>query len=153
MKKKPVKLFEPSQQQLNDLLKYYQTKQYDKAEEIALSITEEFPKHPFSWKVLAAALKQNGKISESLVAGQKSVQLDPQDAEAYYNLGIVMQELGRFDEAEVIYKKVITLKPDHKTYNNLGIVTQELGRLDEAEAMHKKAIKLKPDFLKAIKNK
>ena len=42
----------------------------------------EFPKHRFSWKVLAAALKQNGKINESLVASQKSVQLDPQDAEA-----------------------------------------------------------------------
>ncbi len=112
MKKKPVKLFEPSQQQLNDLLKYYQTKQYDNAEKLAVSITEEFPKHPFSWKVLAAALKQNGKISESSVAGQKSVQLDPKDAEAYYNLGIVLQELGRLDEAEAIYKKAITLKPD-----------------------------------------
>ena len=49
MKKKPVKLLEPSQQQLNILLKYYQTKQYDNAEKIAVSITEEFPKHPFSW--------------------------------------------------------------------------------------------------------
>ena len=153
MKKKPVELLEPSQKQLNDLLKYYQTKQYDNAEKLAKSITEEFPKHPFSWKVLAAALKQNGKISESLVAGQKSVQLDPQDAEAYYNLGIVMQELGRLDEAEAIYKKAITLKPDHKTHNNLGIVMQELGRLDEAEATYKKAITLKPDFLQAIKNK
>ena len=88
MKKKSVTFLEPSQQQLNDLLKYYQTKQYDNAEKIAVSITEEFPKHQFSWKVLAATLKQNGKISESLVAGQKSVQLDPQDAEAYYNLGL-----------------------------------------------------------------
>ena len=139
--------------QLNDLLKYYQTKQYDNAEKLAVSITKEFPKHPFTWKVLAAALKQNGRIDESLVASQKSVQLDPQDAEAHYNLGIVMQELGRLDEAEAIYKKAITLKPDHKTYNNLGIVMQELGRLDEAEASYKKAITLKPDFIQAINNR
>ena len=128
MKKKSVTFLEPSKQQLNDLLKYYQTKQYDNAEKLAVSITKEFPKHPFSWKVLAAALKQNGRIDESLVASQKSVQFDPQDAEAHYNLGIVMQELGRLDEAEAIYKKAITLKPDHKAYNNLGIVMQELGR-------------------------
>ena len=153
MNKKPVKLFEPSQQQLNNLLKFYQTKQYDNAEKLAVSITAKFPKHSFSWKVLAAALKQNGKISESLVAGQKSVKLDPQDAEAYYNLGIVLQEMGRLDEAEAIYKKAITLKPDHKVHNNLGIVMQELGRLDEAEAIYKKAITLKPDFMQAIKNK
>ena len=153
MKKNPVNFLEPSQQQLNDLLKYYQTKQYDNAEKLAVSITKEFPKHPFSWKVLAAVLKQNGKTNESLVASQKSVQLDPQDAEAYYNLGIVMQDLGRLDEAEAIYKKAITLKPDHKAYNNLGIVMQELGRLDEAEASYKKAITLKPDFIQAIKNR
>ncbi len=153
MKKKSVTFLEPSQQQLNDLLKYYQTKQYDNAEKLAVSITKEFPKHPFSWKVLAAALKQNGKIDQSLVASQKSVQLDPKDAEAYYNLGIVMQELGRLDEAEAIYKKAITLKPDHKVYNNLGNVMQELGRLDEAEASYKKAITLKPDFIQAIKNR
>ena len=54
MKKKSVTFLEPSKQQLNDLLKYYQTKQYDNAEKIAVSITEEFPKHPFSWKVLAS---------------------------------------------------------------------------------------------------
>jgi len=153
MKKKSVTFLEPSKQQLNDLLKYYQTKQYDNAEKLAVSITKEFPKHPFSWKVLAAALKQNGRIDESLVASQKSVQFDPQDAEAHYNLGIVMQELGRLDEAEAIYKKAITLKPDHKAYNNLGIVMQELGRLDEAEASYKKAITLKPDFIQAIKNR
>ena len=153
MKKKSVSFLGPSQQQLNDLLKYYQTKQYDNAEKMAVSITKEFPKHPFSWKVLAAALKQNGRIDESLVASQKSVQFDPQDAEAHYNLGIVMQELGRLDEAEAIYKKAITLKPDHKAYNNLGIVMQELGRLDEAEASYKKAITLKPDFIQAIKNR
>ena len=153
MKKNPINFLEPSKQQLKDLLEYYQTKQYDNAEKLAASITEKFPKHSFSWKVLAAALKQNGRIDESLVASQKSVELDPQDAEAYYNLGIVMQELGRLDEAEAIYKKAITLKPDHKTHNNLGIVMQELGRLDEAEASYKKAIKLKPDFIQAIKNR
>ena len=153
MKKKSVTFLEPSNQQLNDLLKYYQTKQYENAEKLAVSITKEFPKHPFSWKVLAAALKQNGKINESLVASQKSVQLDPKDAEAYFNLGIVMQDLGRLDEAVAIYKKAITLKPDHKAYNNLGIVMQDLGRGDEAEVSYKIAITLKPDFIQAIKNR
>ena len=114
MKKNPANFLEPSQRQLNDLIKYYQTKQYDNAEKLAVSITKEFPKHPFTWKVLAAALKQNGRIDESLVASQKSVELNPQDAEAYYNLGIVMQDLGKLDEAEANYKKAIALKPDHK---------------------------------------
>ena len=108
MKKKTVTFQEPSQQQLNDLLKYYQTKQYDNAEKLAVSITKEFPKNQFSWKVLAAVLKQNGKINESLTVSQKSVKLDPNDAEAHKNLGILLQEQNRLKEAETSFKKAIT---------------------------------------------
>ena len=67
----------PTEQQINNLLKYYQTKKYDEAEKLAVSITQEFPKHQFAWKVLAVVLKLTGRISESLVASQKSVQLQP----------------------------------------------------------------------------
>jgi len=153
MKKIDVNFLEPSKQQLNDLLELYQAGRYEDAEKLSLSITQEFPKHQFAWKVLGAALKQIGKINESLVATQKSVQLNPQDAEVYYNLGNTLKELGRLEEAEVSYRQVITLKPDYaKAHNNLGVMLQELGRLDEAEISYKKAITLKPDFAEAHGN-
>ena len=110
MKKPIVNSLEPSQQQLDSLLKYYQTKKYDEAEKLAVSITQKFPEHPFAWKVLAAVLKQMGKINESLVAGQKSVQLNPQDAEAHNVLGNTLKEQDRLDEAEARYRQAITLK-------------------------------------------
>ena len=91
MKKISDNLLEPSQQQLSNLLEYYQTGRYDNAEKLSLSITQEFPKHIFAWKVLAAVLKQTGRINESLTVSQKSIQLDPQDARAHHNLGIIQQ--------------------------------------------------------------
>ena len=149
MKKIDANFLEPPQEQLDILLKYYQTGRYVDAEKLSLSITQEFPKHQFAWKVLGAALKQMGKINESLVATQKSVQLNPQDAGAHNNLGITLHELGRLDEAEVSYRQAITLKPDYaEAYYNLGSTLKELGRLDEAEASYKKAIVLKPDNTK-----
>jgi len=153
MKKIDVNFLEPSKQQLNDLLELYQAGRYEDAEKLSLSITQEFPKHQFAWKVLGAALKQIGKINESLVATQKSVQLNPQDAEVYYNLGNTLKELGRLEEAEVSYRQVITLKPDYaKAHNNLGVMLQELGRLDEAEISYRQAITLKPDYAEAWNN-
>ena len=80
MKKIDVNFLEPSQQQLNSLLECYQAGRLDDAEKLSLSITQEFPKHQFGWKVIGALLKQNGRINESLIDSQKSVQLDPQDA-------------------------------------------------------------------------
>ena len=100
---------EPSQQQLNSLLEIYQAGRYVDAEKLSLSITKEFPEHLFAWKVLAAALKQMGKINESLVASQKSVQLNPQDAEAHNNLGVTLKKIGRLEEAEASYRQAIKL--------------------------------------------
>ena len=153
MKKISDNLLEPSQQQLNDLLKYYKTGRYDDAEKLSLSITQEFPKHIFAWKVLAAVLKQTGRINESLIISQKTIQLDPQDAKAHNNLGIIMKELGRLEEAEASYKQAIKLKPDlAEAHSNLGFIMQELGRLEEACSAFTQAVNLKPDFTDAYAN-
>ena len=154
MKKFHANFLEPSQEQLNSLLELYQTGKYTDAEKLSVSITEEFPKHQFAWKVLAVVLKQMGKINESLVASQKSTQLNPQDAEAHNNLSVTLQELGRLDEAEKSLRQAITLKPDYaEAHYNLGITLKELGRLDEAIASYTQAIALKPDYAEALYNR
>ena len=150
MKKIDVNFKKPSQQQLNSLLELYQTGKYPDAEKLSVSITEEFPEHQFSWKVLGAILKQAGRISESLVVFQKSVQLDPQDAEAHNNLGVIMNELGRLEEAETSIRQAIALKPNYvEAYSNLGNIMNVQGRLEEAETSYRKAIALKPNYVKA----
>jgi tetratricopeptide (TPR) repeat protein/cephalosporin hydroxylase len=143
----------PSQQQLNNLIEYYRTGQYGDAESLALSITQEYPKHQFSWKVLGALYGQSGRNSEAVNANQEAVVLSPQDAEAHSNLGNTLKELGRLDEAEASYTKSIALKPDYAdAHYNLGITLQALGRLDEAEASYRQAIALKPDNALAHNN-
>ena len=150
MRKSNLNFLEPSQEQLNNLIKYYHTGQYVAVEKLSIAITQEFPEHPFAWKVLGAALKQMGKINESLIASQKSAQLKPQDAEAHNNLGVVLNELGRLDEAEISYKKAITLKPDYaEAHNNLGGLLVILNKLVEAKTCFKKAVEFKPDYAEA----
>ncbi len=150
---KTLEVNSPSQLEIKNLLHLYQNGQYYDAEKLALSITKQFPDHQFSWKVLGAALKQTGRIRESLIASQKSVELAPQDALAHSNLGVTLRELGRLNEAEASYAKAIELKPGYAdAHNNLGNTLQELGKLEEAEASYKKAIALKPDLAEAHSN-
>jgi Flp pilus assembly protein TadD len=140
----------PSQDQINRLVEHYEAGRSEETEALAKSLTQQFPKHPFGWKVLGAVFQQLGKLSESLAAKQKAAERSPKDAEAHSNLGNTLQELGRLDEAEASYKQAIALKPDYaEAHNNLGITLQGLGRLDEAEASLRQAIKLKPDYAEA----
>jgi tetratricopeptide (TPR) repeat protein len=148
--KMTVNTKEPTQEQLVSLLEHYQNARLGEAEKLAMSTTQEFPKHQFGWKVLGAVLKQTGRLGESLVASENSLKLAPHDAEAYNNLGNTLKELGRSEEAEASYTQAIALKPDYALARfNLGVVLQKLGRLDEAEASYTHAIAHKPDFTKA----
>ena len=143
----------PSQSSLDNLLEHYQNGRYDEAEKLAVSITEQFPKHQYGWKVLGAIFKNTDRISEALDANQKSVTLSPQDPEAYSNLGATLRGLGRLDEAVASYRHAIMLKPNlAEAHHNLGNALKELGRLDAAEASYRCAIVLKPNYAEAQYN-
>ena len=71
----------PPQESLNSLIRHYQSGGFLEAEKLAVSITQEFPKHPFAWKVLGAVLGATGRKPEAVNANQTAVSLSPQDAE------------------------------------------------------------------------
>lgn len=143
----------PTKNQLDTLLKYYESGDYNKTKQFALSLTESFPKHNFAWKILFIALKKTGKISESLTSCKKIVEITPQDAIAHYNLGNTYRELAKFSKAEESYKKAISLKKNFsEAYYNLGIVLKNNSKLEDAEKCYKQAIHLKPDFAEAYNN-
>ena len=142
-----------SKLELSTLVKYYQNGRYEEAEKLALSITQQFPSNQFSWKVLAAILLQTGRLSDALIANQKSVLLAPKDAEAYYNLGVNFQGLGKLEDAESSYRKAIEINFSYaEAYYNLGVTLQGLRKLKEAESSYKQAIIIKPNYAEAYYN-
>ena len=148
-----LKVSNPSQQQISNLLHDYQTGRFSDAEKLAVHITQKFPKHQFAWKVLGVLLRASGRQFEALDVNQTAVALSPQDADAHSNLGNTLKALGRLEEAELSHTQAIALKPDFAlAHNNLGVTLQELGRLNEAETSYKQAIALKPDLAEAHYN-
>jgi tetratricopeptide (TPR) repeat protein len=143
----------PPQEKLNDLLEHYKNGRFHETEKLALSITQEFPKHQFSWKVMGALFGQSGRTYEALDANNIAVELSPKDAEAHSNLGNTLIELDRLDEAETSYRQAIALKPDYvEAYCNLGNTLKKLWKLDESEALYRQAIELKPEYNRAHYN-
>jgi predicted Zn-dependent protease len=101
----------PSQAEMQKLINHYQNGQYGDAEKLAMSMTEQFPGHQFGWKVMGALLEKTGRKSEALNANQKAVQLEPQDAEAHYNLGNTLMGLGRLEEVSALSFVCSLLQP------------------------------------------
>jgi len=140
----------PSQEELGSLLEHYQNARYEDAEKLALSITQEFPDHPYSWTILGVLLEETGRASEALNANQRAVQLEPQAADGHYNLANTFRTLGRLEEAEASYLQALALAPeDAGIYYNLGVTLQGLERLEESRINYKQATTLKSDYAEA----
>ena len=144
---------EEYQKKADNLLKYYQSGEYNKTEILGVSITQEYPKYSFGWKLLGVMFQSTNRINESVNSFKKYLEIEPLDTQIHNNLGVLLTDCNRLDEAEKSFKKAITLKSDYaNAYNNLGITLKKLGRLEDSKNHLKKAIELKPDFAEAFCN-
>jgi tetratricopeptide (TPR) repeat protein len=72
---------------------------------------------------------------------------------AHYNLGILLKNQGRIEEAMEQYHKTIQINPNHyEALNNLGNVLAAKGRLDEAIENYRQAIQINPNYREALNN-
>ena len=100
---------------------------------------------------LSAQTKQFSKTVELLT---KAVEVNPNAANVYSNLGVAFKELQRFDEALTCFDSAIRLKPNFaEIHTNRGNVLKELHRFNEALASYDKAISLQPSFAQAYSNR
>jgi tetratricopeptide (TPR) repeat protein len=143
----------PPQAEIDSMLANYHGGQYDRALDLAILLTQQFPEHTISWQVLGVLFEQAGQMEKALIAHQQAVQLDTKNAVSHNNLGNIMRGLGRFPEAELSCRQAIKLQPDFaEAHNNLGNAQQALGRLEQAEVSYRKAMTLKPDYAGAFSN-
>lgn len=88
------------------------------------------------------------KHDEAEEAYRKALTIDPRDANAWNQLGELLEEkLNRYDEAETAYRTAIQLAPEAVwPKNNLGaLLHYRLDRHAEAEAVYREALKLEPN--------
>jgi Flp pilus assembly protein TadD len=64
------------------------------------------------------ALLQKGNVDEAIAHFQKVLQIKPDHAAAYYNLGNALLQKGKVDEAITHYQKALQIKPGYPEAQN-----------------------------------
>ena len=76
--------------------------------------------------------KNNDKLNEAIEAFNKALAIKPDYAEAYSNMGNVLQEQGKLEEAIEAFNKALAIKPDYaEGHKNLSFALLNNGRLSE----------------------
>lgn len=88
---------------------------------------------------------------KALDAYEKALKLDPSNPRGWNRLGHILYRLGRLDEAQEAYEKVLGLAGADKSwegiaYGNLGNIYQSRGELDRACDYRRKSLKLFTDI-------
>ena len=95
-------------------------------------------------------LNEIGKHKESELKLKKAISLNPEYANAYYNLAVLFIGQGNLEKAELELKKAIKLKSDFAiAHYNLGFILKDQGRLKEAESYTQKALEVDPQLTDA----
>jgi len=110
---------------------------------------------PKLYNAMGLAYMGKGLLNESEFYLKKALKLNPDYSEARNNLGVVLYQMGRYDEAIREFEKVLSdvlYKTPQQAYLNLGLVYFAKGDMRRAVFYFKKAISIDPGFALAHAN-
>ncbi len=120
-----------------------------------ITVNTNTPSNPSQEQIINQAIQFHlkGNISEAAKYYQYCIDQDFNDHQVFSNYGLILQGLGKLQEAEISLRKAIELKPDFaEAHYNLGNILKDLGKLQDAELSYRKAIGIKTDFTEAHLN-
>ncbi|MDJ1179827.1 tetratricopeptide repeat protein [Roseofilum sp. BLCC_M91] len=94
----------------------------------------------------AEEARRLGNYAQAETIWRRIIQLDPNNAPAYFGLGNRLRDQHRLDEAITAYRKAIQLDSQYDlAYVGLGNALREQGKFTDAVQAYKRAIELKPE--------
>jgi predicted O-linked N-acetylglucosamine transferase (SPINDLY family) len=108
------------------------------------------PRHFDSLHMLGVLAGQTNNPTQAVEWISKAIEVNPNIASAYSNLGNALNALKRHQAAIASYDKAIAIKPDYaNAYASRGKAWYELKQYQAAVASYDKAIAIKPDHADA----
>ena len=113
---------------------------------VASHLAAEVADTALSTKVAGNFLKFVGEPEAAIAMYRRSLEIEPAYLPALYNLGLVLHETDRFEEAEAYFRRVVAIEPsDADALFHLGALLQRRMQLEEAAETFRLALRHTPD--------
>jgi len=101
----------------------------------------------------AVQAEEAGEKQRAIALYEEILEIDPEYAAAYINLGTIQFHLRQFGRAEQLYRRATEADPTYVlAFFDLGNVLDELERPDESIAAYRQAVALAPHYADAHYN-
>ncbi|MBS1839841.1 MAG: VCBS repeat-containing protein [Acidobacteria bacterium] len=109
-----------------------------------------FQRNAFTYGV---ALFQHGYLDQAAASFKQVAAAQPENAEAFYNLGTLYLRKNNIDEARNFLKQTVELKPDYpEAWNNLGMIAVQQNDAVTAIDNFRRSLEFRPNYVTAMLN-
>ena len=144
---------DPTQDQLNTLIKLYQQGQLQKALGDVNKLLGQFPSSITLYNIQGATNKGLGQFDAAIDSYKHAIKINPDYALTYYNMGDTLRAKGDLEAAIDSYKQALKIAPNlAEVYLNMGTALHDKGDPEAAIDSYKHAIKIRPDYAEAYYN-
>lgn len=134
-------------------MNWLRAKELEKAQSILASILERWPGQGDALHFLGVINHRRGHSDAALGLIHQAICAMPGEPAPWNNLGNVLVELQRFDEATEAYEKCLALQPNFAdALNNLATIHRRRGLLEQSEALCRRVLALQPELAQAWYN-
>jgi tetratricopeptide (TPR) repeat protein len=131
----------------------YSSGQFQFAVDNIKTLNKKYPNEPLLFNLIGACYKELGQLPGAAKMFGVAVSLNPNYAEAHFNLGCIYQDLKQNENAIESYKNAVKINRSYAdAYNNLGNILREIGDHEAAIESLEWAVACKYDFAEAHNN-
>ena len=143
----------PSQEELDEVMKLYASSQIKEALILVNKLIIKYPNESLLFNISGACYSAIGPDKSAIDCFLKAIQLKPDYAEAYYNLGVAYHKIDMLDEALESYDNAIKSKQAYPiAHNNLGIIFLNKDKINSAIKCFEWAIAYDSNYAEAHNN-
>ena len=140
-------------EKIDSVIELYSNGQIQEALETIEALSKDFPNNPLLLNISGVCYAGLSLMDDAVKSYEKAVAIKPDYADAHFNLGNILRDLGELDGAIKSFVKTIEIMPEYdEAQYNLGVTLQELGQLNEAIEQYEKALSINPENADLILN-
>lgn len=115
--------------------------------EASKAILKRYPNDTESMLSIHAHSRVRGDLDTCLEMLERVLAIEPENFIVYNELGYVLADLGKFDEAVAAFQKYAFINPDEANpHDSLGELYERIGRYEDALAEYGRAAEVDPRF-------
>jgi tetratricopeptide (TPR) repeat protein len=143
----------PPQKEINQLVTYLEQEKLFNVVKRAENLIQSYPDAFLVYNILGLTLHRLQKLDEALLMFNKAFKINPDYADAYYNIGNIFQTENKLSESIKFYNKAISLDSrNSNAFFKKGVALFKQGKLDQSIEAYKTCISLTPNYAQAYNN-